>query len=215
MVPGADVIGGGLSAPDGFLGEVRWSACLVTDARWKLCDGSAISRTTYAALFAKLNAEGLAFGVGDGTTTFNLPNLGSSSPMGTGQGSGLTLRAIGDSGGSENVVLGIDQLPSHSHPVVDPGHGHNVTDPGHVHTLEQGTGAASGDDNIPPNTSGLGDPMGDIGAGAYRPRAKSATTGISVASGTTGITTSTTGASSASSNLHPYLCLHAYIRVLP
>ena len=54
------------------MGETRfWGATFAPD-RWLICDGTAISRTTYAQLFALL---GVAFGAGDGVTTFNLPDL--------------------------------------------------------------------------------------------------------------------------------------------
>lgn len=53
----------------------------VPTANWLACDGSAVSRTTYAALFAII---GTTFGVGDGSTTFNLPDLRGKSPIGAG-----------------------------------------------------------------------------------------------------------------------------------
>src|SRR3990172_12282623 len=52
-------------------------------AGWLLCDGAAVSRTTYADLFA---AIGTAFGVGDGGTTFNIPHLKGRAPIGGGTG---------------------------------------------------------------------------------------------------------------------------------
>lgn len=53
-------------------GKVSAFACVAVPAGWLFCDGSAVSRTTYAALFA---AIGTAYGAGDGVNTFNLPNL--------------------------------------------------------------------------------------------------------------------------------------------
>lgn len=93
------------------------------------CDGSAVSRTTYAALFAKLSTT---WGVGDGSTTFNLPDLRGRACIGDGTGSGLTARTLADSGGGEN-------LQSHTHSIsfntgTDGTHGHSITDPGHSHT---------------------------------------------------------------------------------
>lgn len=87
---------GGSSAPAGFL----------------LCDGSAVSRTTYADLFA---AIGTTWGVGDGSTTFNVPDLRGRSVVGSGTGSGLSARTVGQTGGEETHVLTIAELAAHDH----------------------------------------------------------------------------------------------------
>lgn len=77
-----------------------------------LCNGSAISRSTYAALFAVI---GTTYGTGDGSTTFNLPDLRGRVPVGTGQGSGLTNRALAATGGEESHTLTTSEMPSHTH----------------------------------------------------------------------------------------------------
>lgn len=79
-----------------------------------LCAGSAVSRTTYAALFAII---GTTFGSGDGSTTFNLPNYTNRMPYGT---------TIGSTGGSADAVV-----VSHTHTA-------SVTDPGHTHGIAVG-----------------------------------------------------------------------------
>ena len=79
----------GSSAPTGYL----------------LCDGTAASRTTYATLFATIST---AYGVGDGSTTFGLPDMRGRVPMGAGTGAGLTARTRGQLPGSE-------ALESHTH----------------------------------------------------------------------------------------------------
>jgi microcystin-dependent protein len=77
---------GGSSAPTGYL----------------LCDGSAVSRTTYAALFATV---GTTYGVGDGSTTFNLPDLRQRFPLGkAASGTGNTLGATGGSIDHDHTV---------------------------------------------------------------------------------------------------------------
>lgn len=80
--------GGGGSSPTGAVIGFAGSSA---PSGWLLCDGSAVSRTTYADLFT---AIGTSYGVGDGSTTFNLPDLRGRVPVGVGQGSGLTNRAL-------------------------------------------------------------------------------------------------------------------------
>ena len=71
---------------------------------WLICDGTAISRTTYSALFSLI---GTTYGVGDGSNTFNVPDLRSRSPIGynTASLSGRSTRAIAANGGTETHTL--------------------------------------------------------------------------------------------------------------
>jgi microcystin-dependent protein len=86
---------------------------------WLICDGSAVSRTTYAGLYAVI---GTTFGTGDGSTTFNVPDMRSRMPIGVGTGTGLTARNLAATGGVESVTLTSAQSgnPAHSH-------GHTLT----------------------------------------------------------------------------------------
>ncbi|HXJ22501.1 MAG TPA: tail fiber protein, partial [Polyangia bacterium] len=92
-------------------------------AGWLLCDGSAVSRTTYASLFA---AIGINFGGGDGITTFNLPDLRGRTIIGAGHGTGLTARTLGQTVGEETHTLSTSEMPAHSHTLTDPGHTHTT-----------------------------------------------------------------------------------------
>jgi microcystin-dependent protein len=103
-------------------------------AGWLKANGAQVSRTTYAALFA---AVGTAFGAGDGSTTFNLPDLRGEFLRGWADGRAVdTGRAF--AGFQDQAYL------SHSHGVGDPGHAHGVGDPGHAHgyTRTDPTGSA-------------------------------------------------------------------------
>ena len=137
-------------------GMISMYAGSTAPSGWLECDGAAVSRTTYAALFA---AIGTTWGAGDGSTTFNLPDMRSRAPVGAGQGTGLSNRALGSVFGAESRVLTIDDLPDHTHtftvPVhshtfsanphthTDNGHGHGVTDPMHGHLYDRPVATAS------------------------------------------------------------------------
>jgi len=99
VVTGTVLDFGGTAAPAGYLA----------------CDGSAVSRTTYADLFA---AIGVRWGAGNGSTTFNVPNLSRRTTVGSGGTGTSTLgNQVGNTGGAESVLLTADQsgLRSHNH----------------------------------------------------------------------------------------------------
>lgn len=80
---------------------------------WLLCDGSAVSRSTYSVLFGIL---GTTYGAGNGTTTFNLPNLKGKVPVGY-NSSETEFDAIGETGGEKTHLLTGEEsgIASHSH----------------------------------------------------------------------------------------------------
>jgi microcystin-dependent protein len=94
-------------------GKVDMFAGAAAPTGWLMCDGSAVSRATYAGLFGVI---GTTYGVGDGSTTFNVPDMRSRSPVGAGQGTGLSNRTLASTGGEENHVLTEAEMPLHSHP---------------------------------------------------------------------------------------------------
>ena len=117
-------------------GDLKVSAVSAAPAGWLLCDGSAVPRTgATAALYA---AIGVAYGPGDGNTTFNLPDYRGRALVGAGAGPGLTARALGAKGGEEAHVLAVGELPSHNHT------GSTGTDtPDHTHSGSTGTESAA------------------------------------------------------------------------
>jgi microcystin-dependent protein len=138
--------GGGLETTP--IGTIMAFGAPVAPSGYLNCDGSAISRTVYSALFA---AIGTTFGVGDGATTFNLPDLRGRGVIGVGQGASLTNRVLGAIGGEETHVLTVAEMPSHSHTLavsLNPGNGLNG--PGGT------TGASSG-----ANMGGINNTGGD------------------------------------------------------
>lgn len=136
QVKGAGVVsGGGAALPTGSVVSIGMSTI---PSGWLECDGSAVSRTTYADLFAVISTT---FGVGDGSTTFNLPDLRGRHPIGSGTGASLTARAVGDSGGAETVTMALAELPSHSHGVGGTTAGNNYSAGPNAHTVAiSGTG---------------------------------------------------------------------------
>ena len=81
---------------------------------WLLCEGQAVSRTTYINLF---NTIGETFGAGDGSSTFNLPDPRGRAVVAAGQGSGLTNRVVGQVFGEERTTLTAAEMPSHGHTI--------------------------------------------------------------------------------------------------
>jgi microcystin-dependent protein len=102
------------------IGMITPYAGSTAPANWQLCYGQAISRTTYASLFAVIST---AYGAGDGTTTFNLPDLrgrtvaGLDNMGGTDAGRLTTANTLGTTTGTETVTLTSAQsgVPAHSH----------------------------------------------------------------------------------------------------
>ncbi|MBI5401475.1 tail fiber protein, partial [Candidatus Wolfebacteria bacterium] len=126
---------GGFKFPDGTIqtvaagdpaGTIKMYGGSVAPSGYLFCDGSAISRTTYAALFTILST---IYGAGDGSTTFNVPDLRGRIPVGVGTGVGggtsgtglpaggsaLTTVVRGTWKGEETHVLTSSEMPSHTH----------------------------------------------------------------------------------------------------
>jgi len=171
------------------------------NSNFVLPSGQAISRTTYATLFSLVSTT---FGTGDGSTTFNVPDLrgraifgldnmgGSAASRITVAGGNFDGTVIGGTGGSQNHTLTTPEIPSHTH---------TVTDPGHTHTTNYTT-------NTVANTAGIGTPTAVFGAsgGNLGP--------VTVNSNTTGITNQNTGGGGAHTILPPAMMLPFILRVI-
>lgn len=155
----------GSAAPDGYL----------------IADGAEISRTTYSDLFAVI---GTTYGVGDGSTTFTLPNLKGRIPVGK-SATDTEFDTLGETGGAKTHTLTSAEMPSHTHAQNAHGHGAN---------------------------SGIGYGAGGYGAGVGRADANSPAVlwGFSVGNSTA--TNQNTGGDGAHNNLQPYITLNYLIR---
>src|ERR1041384_6233562 len=96
---------------DPFVAEIRISAFNFPPRGWAWCNGQILPISQNTALFSLL---GTTYG-GDGKSTFALPDLQGSVPLHPGQGPGLSLYDLGQTGGSETVTLLVSEIPTHTH----------------------------------------------------------------------------------------------------
>lgn len=96
---------------DPFVAEIRIFPFNFAPKGWAWCDGQLLPLSQNTALFSLL---GTTYG-GDGKSNFALPDLQGRAPMHPGQGPGLSLHDLGESGGSETVTLLESEIPSHNH----------------------------------------------------------------------------------------------------
>ena len=106
-----DLLAGGTLYADNPIGSIVPFGGDSAPSGWLLCQGQAISRTTYSDLFAVI---GTTFGSGNGTTTFNIPDLRGKVPVGL-NSSDAEFNALGKTGGEKTHTLTKDEMPSHTH----------------------------------------------------------------------------------------------------
>jgi len=137
-------------------------------AGWLLCYGQAVSRTTYADLFTAIST---GFGVGDGATTFNVPDIRGRVPLGKDDMGGASANRVTDAAadsiggtlGAEDHTLSVSEIPAHDHPVDIKGNGltpgtyisgsDNAGDPGSNPPTES-TGGGTAHNNLQPSQTG-------------------------------------------------------------
>jgi len=163
------------------------------------CNAAAVSRTTYADLFATI---GTTYGSGDGSTTFNVPDLMGRSPLGSGTGSGLSARTRGTKDGVQSVTLQATESGTAVH-------GHTAPSTGsagaHSHTIGAGFNYW-----IAYNASG----SAYMGAGAYGPYTSNNSTSDPGNHQHTASVNNATAASAAAAhnNMHPFLVVGFIIK---
>jgi microcystin-dependent protein len=127
--------GGGGGGVARITGEIISYGGALAPEGWLVCDGSQVSRTVYADLFTVL---GVSYGAGNGTNTFNLPNLQGRVPIGV---DGTFTR--GSSGGAAAHTLTAAELPSHTHGI-NHDHPSMTTAAGGAHDHSTGRNDADG-----------------------------------------------------------------------
>jgi microcystin-dependent protein len=197
---GAITMYGASSAPTGYL----------------LCDGTAVSRVTYAALFTAISTT---YGAGNGTTTFNVPNLKGRVPVGQDSGD-ASFDVLGETGGAKTHTLTTSEMPSHTHTQDAHTHtqdahthtqnAHNHTQVAHDHSYQRQSITAN-------NGGGVAIPSGDNAGttGTATPTINNATAVNQNATAVNQNATATnqnTGGGGSHNNLQPYLVLNFIIK---
>lgn len=127
------------------VGSIKMYAGASKPDKWLFCRGQAVSRTTYAKLFAVI---GTTYGAGDGSTTFNVPNLTDRMPIGVGN-----LYSLNASGGSKDAII-----PYHRHSIAAVNTGGMSANSTHTHTAKNGGAFVQ---------NGTGDWNADLAGGTY------------------------------------------------
>jgi microcystin-dependent protein len=176
-------------------GVTQYAGATSPSSSWAICDGATVSRTTYATLFARI---GTTYGVGDNSTTFNLPNLKGRIPVGL-DSTQTEFDALAETGGSKTSVA------PHTHGIDHDHAAFNTTDSAgnHSHTYPGAANGASGGSFTAVTLNATG-AQGSSTAGAHNHA-------IDVPN-----FTGTSGAASAaatSGNLQPYIVMNYLIRI--
>ena len=153
-------------------GDLKAQGGAAVPAGWLACDGAAVSRVTYAALYAALGGATSPWGQGNGSTTFNTPDLKGRALAGSGIATGdatAATRALGSSYGNERHKL---SAVEGSVPV----HGHGVSDPTHAHAMQSNGNYST--KNGPPPTAYSGELS--PGSGTNLGNSMAAVTGVTV-----------------------------------
>jgi microcystin-dependent protein len=165
------------------IGAIQMFAGSTAPTNWMICDGSAIPRTGFAALFSVISTT---YGAGDGTTTFNIPNLRGKAVVGVDGSAQFT--NLGSTFGELSHTTTVAEMPSHNHTLHDPGHVHTIT---------------------PMRVVSVSNTSNNVGVLS----ATTPSTGLTTDSAVTGITLDASGGGTPHNNVQPSLALNFIIRV--
>jgi prepilin-type processing-associated H-X9-DG protein len=187
------------------IGDVMWSA-RTTKTNFLFCDGSAVSRSTYSLLFTQI---GTAFGAGDGSTTFNIPDLQGRHPVG--KGTNADVSALGANEGVGTVASRRPKHRTSDNLTVSSSLG--VSDPGHTHRplFTPGGGAVTALGQGAGSSASYGGPQNN----ASQNFIETSTTGITL-SGSQASRSGSIGTNLGTDPLDtsPYLVLNPFVRAL-
>ena len=199
-----------------MIGTIYMYAGSVAPSNFLICDGSAVSRSTYSALFDMI---GTTFGTGDGSTTFNIPNLSGRVAIGV-----SSQHSLGTSGGEETCTLTTTTIPSHTHQIPQHGHTNNISikTPEFTHSITQPTVAY----NPPSSTVTDGAYTGATGYGSVTSTAATRSRNVSIGNhaadsctgsltvaNSTAYDSNNTGSGTAHNNMQPYVTMVYIIQV--
>lgn len=187
---------------------IAYAASGAAPSGWLKCDGSAVSRSTYSSLFSAISTS---FGNGDGSTTFNIPDMRGRIPIGAGQGSGVDIQgtgtitggssttnfSVGATGGATTTALSLSQVssPAHSHVLTENPHTHTTTETNHSHNIRYSA----------INTT----------TGQYSVNSLGGTSYVSSANGTQSVTVATTVPTTAGTNVSTAFSINSISAVNP
>jgi microcystin-dependent protein len=169
------------------VGSVQFYAAAAAPAGWLLANGAAVSRNDYSQLFALI---GTTYGAGNGSTTFNLPDLRGRVPVGLDSGQ-AEFDALNDKGGSKTHTLLASQIPAHTHTGTTSTNG----DHNHIAYASTGTGSSNRLRDIQSNNGLNGYPTSNAGSHNH-----------------TFTTNANTGGGGSHPILQPYITLNAIIK---